>query len=57
MTLRRGVIALAMAAIAMLAVAGPASAGTSPPARAAQVAAPAHPLGNATTIQYVGMRI
>jgi nickel/cobalt transporter (NicO) family protein len=56
-TLRRGVIALAMAAIAMLAVAGPASAGTSPPARAAQVAAPAHPLGNATTNQYVGLRI
>ncbi|HEY8113641.1 MAG TPA: nickel transporter [Actinomycetes bacterium] len=57
MTLRRGVIALAMAAIATLAVAGPASAGTSPPVRAAQVAAPKHPLGNATTNQYVGLRI
>jgi nickel/cobalt exporter len=57
MTLRRGVIALAMAAIATLAVAGPASAGTSLPAGAAQVSAPAHPLGNATTNQYVGLRI
>jgi nickel/cobalt transporter (NicO) family protein len=57
MTLWRGVIALAMAAIAMVAFAGTASAGTSPPAGAAQVYAPAHPLGNATTNQYVGLRI
>jgi nickel/cobalt exporter len=56
-TLRRAVIALVTAAIATLAFAAPASAAASPPAGTAQVAAPAHPLGNATTNQYVGLGI
>ncbi len=54
---RRAVIALVTAAIATLASAAPASAAASPPAGTAQVAAPADPLGNATTNQYVGLGI
>jgi nickel/cobalt transporter (NicO) family protein len=57
MTLRRGVIALALATIAMVAFAAPASAAASPASETAHASAPAHPLGNATTNQYVGLRI
>ncbi len=56
-TLLRGVIALALATIAVFAFAAPASAAASPPAGAVHGSAPAHPLGNATTNQYVGLRI
>src|SRR5262245_2319275 len=53
----RGLVTLVLAAIAMLAYAGPASAASSRPAGTPHVVAPAHPLGNATTNQYVGVRI